>query len=274
MRRPVRSGLLLLSRITKGLLLAPVIFAAGRAEPYVVATQTVQYNSNTSYTVCPRVSGAQENDYIIYCFKKGDDVAVNSGPTGFTLIYTYGTSTGTDQRWEMYYRKVTASEANTADTVTHTGDVDQTTAGEILVRGVDGTTPFDTTWVTANHFQFTANQNDPVVPSITTNTDSALIITFVGHATVTATYTVAAPSGHDSLWVMQAPAAGVQNNDSYASAYLMATAGATGTMTWDATVTVGTAETYKGVIALRWDGTTYPDAPTTKAQVVRVTITE
>lgn len=233
------------------LLLPSLAWAGG---PWVVDVSSTANGIRTN-TVVARPAGEAENDYVILCFKKGDDPAIDGDPTGFTQIYTFGSSTGDDQFWGMWYRKITASEANTSDTIKHTGDNDETTAGSILVRGVDGTTPFDTAWVTANHFEHT-NEIHPTVPSIETNNDSSLVITFIGQGDPSSLYTE--PSGHTAAWVEFAGDAN-DHSASAASYVLKITAGATGTQDWTSNL-LAASYCYNGTIALRWDGTSRPAA--------------
>lgn len=138
-----------------------------------------------------------DNDLLIYSAtaQGGPLASAWDVPSGFTEIDSNNYVAGRDLSHAIGY-KVASSESGdyTLQILDATSGIDRS-AGIIVLRGIDISTPIDVTYVQGTHY--TEQQNDPTpTPSaITTVTDGAWVIITSG-VTTSALTTGVAPSGY------------------------------------------------------------------------------
>lgn len=183
-------------------------------------------NSTGVEILCATTSSAAADFGILY--SRGDSFGITqvlnlSTGTGWTqLFHRVVTGVGRDSVEAVWYKKFGASEPSPGVTPT---TVEQFSASLSIFRGVNATTPFDATYVTADgvagtNSMYTAN------PAITTGTTDAAVVLLAGY-TGDDMDTAGAPSGYT---LGQSVIAATRDERQQAVAYLLA-AGAAGTKT-------------------------------------------
>ena len=201
----------------------------------ITVVSNTSANSLAKTVTIDKPSDVQDDDVLfVYLFHDnndaGDEFATLSGWTQiFSLTDDPSGRGGTT--W-LGYKVITDASGEPADyTFTHTDSVDEET-GAIMVnlRGVDTDDPLANS--TGYTYLFQANTGDFLTPSITTDSDNALVLT-MGSMSHTMTY-ANAPSGTNKIVYM---------DDDYdnlmMASYTQESAGATGDKQWD---TDGTQE--------------------------------
>lgn len=218
--------------------------------PSTPTTATAQDTGTNGITI-NKPSSLQDDDvlYAIIC-KDWNAGAGAWACSGWTRLAEQSTVPGRNFE-SAILRKVITSASGEPSTYTFTnGDSDSRNMCAIIipVRGADTSTPEDAT-TTENAG---TNNDNPDSPSITTNTDGALVIpvSCLAAASNSGLVTWSAPTGYTIAGPAQNSAGGLYTEE--AGAYLVkASAGSTGAISWNNTANDSTAEWHTYTIAVK-----------------------
>jgi len=170
-------------------------------------------------------SGLEDEDILVAFIVKDDNAGTLSPPNDWTQSVYKETTSGHDVTSGIWYKIVEDADdesGNSSYTWTHTDGNEQMSGGIFIIKNVNISSPLDASTVS------NSGSNDDTIdcPSITTNTDNAMVLTF---ACKTHTVTgVTEPPGTTEIWSKF-----INHANSYCSYYIQANAGATGIKTWD-----------------------------------------
>jgi len=220
----------------------------------LVATSSA---SSASVTSCsPSIpAGAQSGDLMLVFGNSSinnvqdiwdDD---GGGGNGWTqLDYQLGVS-GVDRESAIYYKMHDGSESNPTFTLGITSR--NISCGMSVYRGVDQNSPFDVTYSSGSHYSQGSNNPVPDQPDITTVTDEAMVVIFMG-AGGSGITTGGAPDGY-TLTQSLVPGATYSNRQIFAALKVVSTAGVETIGVWTHATTSSGPETQQFTLALRPD---------------------
>jgi hypothetical protein len=163
-----------------------------------VDTVAARVTSNEVITVTAP-TGIADNDLLIEFYNHNDNDVEPVTSSGFTQIESgVESSAGSDTTMASLF-KIASSESGDY-TISGTAPVSaqNTTGAVICLRGVDTSTPIDTTYVQASHYLKTVDNGGTTPQDIITTTPNAVVVLmiWVGGATTTA---FSAPSGYAEI---------------------------------------------------------------------------
>lgn len=215
---------------------------------------TIPSTSNNAADIAPttgltitKPSGLADGDILYAVINKLHSSGGDWSSSGWANLSAQATTAGSDINSSILRKVISSTSGEPASyTFTNTDGASRPISGCIItVRDGDTSTPEDATSTAANG----TNDDNPDSPSITTNTDGALVIVFHGanNAGQNA-LTFAAPSGYTLAVSENSGDVRAQCAISYA---VKASAGATGALTWLNTTDAGTAEWHTYTVAVK-----------------------
>ena len=183
------------------------------------ASTTTNNPTATTTVTLTKPSGTAAGDVLVASFTADKNPTVSAVPAGWTAIVN-NLSVGSGARVFAYYRVVGASDpANYSWSLSTTA---KWGGGVTAYRGVNNTTPLDSSVATAANTSYTASSI--AAPSVTTASNNAMLIGGVGFDS--STPGASAPTGWTERWESADGQIAEQADR------VQATAGASGTATW------------------------------------------
>jgi len=170
-------------------------------------------------------SGLEDGDILVAFIVKDDNAGTLSSPNDWTRSVYKETTSGHDITSGIWYKIVEDADdesGNSSYNWTHTDGNEEMSGGIFIIKNVNISNPLDASTVS------NSGTNDDTIdcPSISTNTDNAMVLTF---ACKTHTVTVVTePPVTTEIWTEFS-----SHSNSYSSYYIQINAGATGIKTWD-----------------------------------------
>ncbi|MCK4902699.1 MAG: cadherin-like domain-containing protein, partial [Thermoplasmatales archaeon] len=192
--------------------------------PFYSAISIIGVETNTAIRVSSltinKPAGLQDNDVLFAFIVKRDDPSI-TGPSGWTEDTQQNTITGDDLSSGIWYKIVTDA-ASEPTSYTWTGDRERWSGGIAILRGVNTSNPID---APTSQDAGTNNAN-PTCPSITTNTDMAMVFACAALTKGDVTSSTP-PTGTTKQWELFN-----RNANSLCANFTQIIAGAIGNKTW------------------------------------------
>lgn len=210
----------MMKRLVPFLLCLLASFPAGADITHV---GTVINDGSSEDVTITKPAGTVQGDVVFACYGNGQEDATSLTLTGgatWTLIDDIPSASFSDNRMAAWYKVAGASEPASYTFDSTGSSSSQTVASISTFRGLDVSGGLDVTYVRANHYVKLGNDTTPAPPTITTNTNGALVVICMHHKSSTATAHVPS-SGYDARGDF------VQNNENMlVQSRVIATAGA------------------------------------------------